>query len=90
MHLDNSLRFSMISKRTFISRSSVMVWSRKSSRIENHQKELDKLVSGKASDRAWIKYFKQYGNVRKLDRVLLVMLIDRIEVYGNSSLLLIS
>lgn len=26
-----------------------------------------------------------YGNVRKLDRVLLVMLIDRIEVYGNSS-----
>lgn len=53
--------------------------------IENHQKELDKLVSGKASDRAWIKYFKQYGNVRKLDRVLLVMLIDRIEVYGNSS-----
>lgn len=40
---------------------------------------------GKASDKAWIKYFKQYGNVRKLDRVLLVMLIDRIEVYGNSS-----
>ena len=52
--------------------------------IEKHQTELDKLLRGNSSDNEWIRYFKQYRKVASVDRVLLIMLIDRIEVYENN------
>lgn len=54
------------------------------SAIEKHQADLEKIVSGKSSDNEWIHFFKQYKKINALDRVLLVMLIDRIEVFEDN------
>lgn len=55
-----------------------------SAAIEKHQADLDKVVSSKSSDNEWIVFFKRYRKIRALDRVLLVMLIDHIDVYEDN------
>ena len=52
--------------------------------IEKHQEELNKVVSEKSADNSWVEFFKKYRKIHALDRALLVMLVDHIDVFeGN-------
>lgn len=52
--------------------------------IEKHQEELDRVVSKKSADNSWIEFFKKYRKIHALDRTLLVMMVDHIDVFeGN-------
>lgn len=44
------------------------------------EEERQKLVSGGSVRKEWISSIKKYGNINRLDRSMLVLLIDRIEV----------
>lgn len=44
------------------------------------EEERQKLVSGGSARQEWISSIKKYGNINRLDRSMLVLLIDRIEI----------
>ena len=52
--------------------------------IEKHQEELDRVVSKKSADNSWIEFFKKYRKIHALDRTLLVMMVDHIDVFEEN------
>lgn len=45
------------------------------------KKEVESLTNGNSGEQLWISYFKKYRNIQKLDRKLVVELIDQIYVF---------
>jgi len=50
------------------------------------EKELELLTTCKPDEQEWISYFKKYKDIEKLDRKLVVELIDYIYIYGDQKI----
>ena len=64
------------------------IYSRKCEELEaaiaKRKEEVDALLSGSKETKKWINIFKNHRNVKKLDRMLLIKLIDHVDIYDDS------
>lgn len=51
--------------------------------IENFEEKIHNLVAGNTEEQEFIQYFKKYKNIEKLDRNIVVALIEKIYVYED-------
>lgn len=54
--------------------------------ILNRKQEIQDIVSNKTITNLWIEHFKQYQNIEKLTRKVVVSLIEKIYVYENGKI----
>ncbi len=52
-------------------------------RINNSEKEITKLLKDDGKEQNFIEYFKKYQNIEKLDRKIIISLIEKIYVYED-------
>jgi hypothetical protein len=50
------------------------------------EKEIEELAAGKTEGQEWIRYFRQYQNIKELTRKLVLHLIDRITVHEDKKI----
>lgn len=54
--------------------------------IKNIKKEVENITLRDKENRAWLQRFAEYKKIEKLDRLILVTLIDRIFIYENKEM----
>lgn len=54
--------------------------------IINLENELSEFINGNTQKQEFIQYFKEYKNINKIDRKIVVSLIDKVYVYENLKL----
>ncbi|MCM1988841.1 recombinase family protein [Oceanirhabdus seepicola] len=54
--------------------------------ILNRKQEIEDIISNKAASNLWIEHFKQYQNIEKLTRKVVVSLFEKIYVYENGKI----
>ena len=52
--------------------------------IEAQQSQMDELLANTSPDSPWIIYFQKFGQIDKLERDVLVRLVERILVYEDN------
>ena len=52
--------------------------------IAELKKRIQKMLDGRGAKREWIEQFKEYRNVNELDRIMLVLLVEKVLVYEKN------
>lgn len=64
------------------------VYEEKSIELEKNiaelKKRIQKMLDGRGAKREWIEQFKEYRNVNELDRIMLVLLVEKVLVYEKN------
>ena len=53
--------------------------------ISDLKKELDNVSNGLTEKQLWIEHFKKYNSIKKLDRELIISLIEQIKIYTDKT-----
>ncbi len=53
--------------------------------ISDLKKELDNVLNGLTEKQLWIEHFKKYNSIKKLDRELIISLIEQIKIYTDKT-----